>query len=801
MTSAALFLLSAAVLALELILVRLFAISHWHHFAHLVISTALLGFGAGGTFVTIFSNPLGKKPLQAASVFALAMAVSIPIVLKLSQLVPLDELQIIWDYRQLIYLSLYYLLFFIPFFFAACTIAVIFTAFGQNATRLYFFNMAGSGLGTAVIISLMYGNAPQQLLLAISAIAFLSSALFASGILRIKAVFILLLGALYIFIFSPFGFFHLDIKISENKSLVYYRNIPKSETIATRYSPLARIDCLSAPSIRNFPGLSIAYQDELPAQMLLISDADSTTAVNHFTETNQLNCYRHTTSALAYHIIDKPDTCIIGSGGGSDIAQAVIFAAKQITAVEMNAQILSLIDKQLKDFSGNIYGRKNVNVVIAEGRNFLETTKEKFDLINISLLDSFTASAAGLYALNESHLYTIEAIEKNLEKLNENGVLSITRILKWPPRDSLKMLATVKEALIRRGVKNPAQNIIMIRGWSTATIVVSPAEFSEIQTKNAQDFAHDNSFDLIHIPGIRAEQANRFDVLDKPYYYNAAQAILSDEADKFYNRYDYYIRPAADDRPYFFDFFKLKSMPKMIKTFGKRWLVFSEWGYIVLVANTIQAITASIILIVLPLLFCKPLKKIKTGKMNILIYFICLGLAYMFLEMGFIQKMTLLIGRPVFGVAATLVSFLFFSGLGSLTASKLKKLSSNTPVFIRYTIAALIIIGLAEILLLNHQFDYLVAFSLPARIILAVALPAPLAFLMGIPFPTALQAVHRKAEVLVAWSWGANGFASVIAAVLGTLGAISAGFTIVAVTALALYIIAAVVCKNILADS
>jgi len=634
-------------------------------------------------------------------------------------------------------------------------------------------------------------------LLVISTVAFIASALFQIRLSKIKAVLILLTGAFYVYIFSSAGFLPLDIKISENKSLVYYRNIPQSETIAANYSPLARIDCIKAPSIRNFPGLSIAYQGELPEQMVIISDADSSTAVNNFTDVEQLNCFAHTTSALAYNLIDEPNVCIIGSGGGSDIAQALVFNANHITAIELNHQIIDLINGRLKEFSGNIYNRNNVDAVITEGRNFLETTKNKFDLINISLLDSLTVSSAGLYALNESHLYTIEAIEKALSKLNKTGVLNITRVLKWPPRDSLKMLATVKEALRRNNAENPQDNIIMIRGWSTATIAVCRQPFTQKQIENAENFASENSFDLIHTPGIEAEQANQFDVLDEPYYYNYAQMILAKDAETIYDSYDYYIRPATDNRPYFYDFFKLKSLPKLINTFGKRWLVFSEWGYVVLAANAAQAIVASFVLIIIPLFFSKALKTITRGKAGILFYFLCLGFGYMFLEMGFIQKMTLLTGKPVFGVAATLVSFLTFSGCGSLSAGRLKKGASKSSSFVRWVITAIVIVGIGEIILLNFKFDYLLGLAGPVRIIAAIIIPAPLAFLMGIPFPTALKAVHQKAEVLAAWSWGANGFASVTAAIVGTLLAVSSGFITVAIIALALYILAAFVCGKV----
>ncbi len=817
MTSLALFILSGAILGLELVLVRALGIGHWHHFSHLVISTALLGFGAGGTLVTIFSKSLAANANKIAWLCAAASAMTIPIIFHISQIVPLDELQLIWDGRQVFYLLAYYLLFSIPFFFGAVAVAAVFTSFGRQAHRLYFYNMAGSGLGAAAIVVLMYGNSPTILLLIISAAGFVASALFAHRLRHLASVLTVVFGAIWVVLFTPAGPWPLDLKISENKSLVYYRNLPDARTLATRYSPLARVDCIDASGIRSFAGLSIAYTGPLPRQMVIISDADGVSAVNRFKTVSELDCFRHTTSALAYYLpgpppsgvqrtttkkafgepLTGPKVCVIGSGGGSDVAQALAFGAANVTAVEMNGQVTELLNNELSGFSSGIYQRNDVNVIIAEGRSFLETTQRRFDLINISLLDSFSASAAGLYSLNESHLYTIESIEKCLERLNEGGVLSITRMIKLPPRDSLKMLATVTEALLRRKVAKPAEHIIMIRSYSTATILVCPQPFSDTQIKNARVFASENSFDLVHVPGIEPYQINKFDVLDEPYYYNAAQAILSENRETFYDGYDYYIKPATDDRPYFFDFFKFRSLPKMIKALGRRWLVFSEWGYIVLFANLVQAVITSTILILLPVWICKGLKKVHTSRLSVLSYFLLLGFSYMFIEMAFIQKMTLLVGRPVLGVAMTLLSFLLFSGCGSLATERCYSLFSRQSLLVKVAVAAIALAALANIFLFRSAFDYLVGLSQPLRILLGIAIIAPLAFFMGIPFPTALRCVHLKAEVLTAWGWAANGFASVVGAVLGTLLAVSTGFTAVAILAVGLYTIAAIISPKV----
>jgi hypothetical protein len=302
----------------------------------------------------------------------------------------------------------------------------------------------------------------------------------------------------------------------------------------------------------------------------------------------------------------------------------------------------------------------------------------------------------------------------------------------------------------------------------------------------------------VHVPGITAGQANRFDVLDEPIYYNAAQRILSPGRAKFYRGYSYNIRPATDDRPYFFDFFKWRALPYMIRSLGRNWLIFSEWGYLVLVITLLQAIAASAVLIMLPLWLSKPLRDIRSGKFVVLSFFLLLGLAYMFLEMGLIQKMTLLTGRPVFGVAVTLVGFLVFSGLGSLTAGRLARIFKRPRNVILFAATLIILLAVANIFCLTFFFGWLVGFSSIAKMLWGLAFIGPLAFFMGMPFPTALKQIHSTAPPLIPWAWGVNGFASVIAAVLATLLAVSVGFTILAFVSLLCYLFAATLSAKLL---
>ena len=791
-SSVAVFLISAAALGLELVLVRALSIGHWHHLAFLVISTALLGFGAGGTFVSIGSAALAVRRDKAMWFFAAGLGVSVPVVFWASQRLPLDELLLIWDWRQPVYLFGYYLLCFVPFFFAGLFISLAFTAFSAASHRLYFFNMAGSGAGVAVFLVLMYGNPPERLLLLVSSMAFASAALLAPAVARHLTSATVLAAIAVVSAFGLWRPLELEVKINENKALAYYRALPDAETLAVCYSPLARLDCITAPAIRHFPGLGIGYSGRLPPQVLVIADADGVSAVNSFSELGDVACYDNMTSALAYHLAPRAGACVVGSGGGSDVCQALACGAEHVLAVEIDPRMISLVRDRLARFSSGIYDRSDVDIVVADGRSFLQSSAGGFDVIAVSMLDTFSAAAAGFRALNESHLYTVESVELALSRLAEDGILSITRLLKVPPTDAVKILATVAEALERRGVRHPARHVIMVRNWATATIVASPRPFEQSRIEKARRFAAERLFDIVHLPGVKLSQVNRFHVLEEPLYYQAAQRMLSGDRKAFYRDYAYNVVPATDDRPYFFDFFRWRAVPHMIRTMSGRWLAYSQWGYLVLAATLIQAVLAAAVLIFLPLLITSPLKAAAGPRLPHLAYFGLVGLAYMFVEMGFIQKLTLLIGHPIFGVAVALSGFLVFSGFGSLVAGKLS-LGLRPAAVVWLGVGATIAIGVVEILVLNSFFSGFVGLGRPVRITLAFAFAALPAFFMGMPFPTALLHLGRSSPALVPWAWAVNGCAGVTAAVLGVMLAMSFGFTALILIALACYLTGAMI--------
>jgi hypothetical protein len=401
--------------------------------------------------------------------------------------------------------------------------------------------------------------------------------------------------------------------------------------------------------------------------------------------------------------------------------------------------------------------------------------------------------------------------------------------LKLPPRDTLKLFATIAETLEKRDNENfsysstisPAFSMIFIRGWKTGTILVKNGSFTEYEIAATKQFCKNRSFDLVYYPGITETEANQYNLLEQPEYFSAVQTILFGDRQKFFEDYAFNIKPTTDDKPYFFHFFKWESVPLFLETMRKGWIPFVEWGYIILIATLIQAIFASIVLILAPLLATKahtlkdntvadrkiplnpplskgdfsnfPLSQRGAGgilKLRIFIYFLLLGLGFLFIEMAFIQKFILLLAYPTYAIAVVLCSFLVFAGFGSLSSKRLR-VGRVKPVII--AILSIVFISLLYLLFLDDLFRLFISQTDAVKIPIAIMLIAPLAFFMGMPFPLGLQKVSETESNLIPWAWAINGCASVISAVLATCLAISFGFTVVVIIATVLYGIAAAV--------
>ncbi len=787
-------LLSASALAYEVLLMRLLSIVQWHHFAYMVISLALLGYGVSGTFLTLAQKWLLPR-FNAAFCANLGMfgITSVGCYL-LAQQVTFNPEIVLWDIRQPMRLLGMYLLLAIPFFFTANAIGLVFISYRTQIARTYAADLLGAGMGSLGVIGLLFISFPLPALGIVAAFGLLSLVIAVWELHLKKRILWTILVSIAAFALVLITN-KVELELSPYKSLNQILRIEGTGIVSQRSSPLGLLSVVESNQLplRHAPGLSLMAQTEPPEQVALFTDGAGMTVINHGPEpAAAYNYLDRLTWALPYHLFAPKNVLILGAGGGSEVLQAQQHAVPEIHAVELNPQLIELIRDDYGDYSGQLYKQSGITVHIGEARGFVASSKRRFDLIQLPLLDSFATSSAGLYALNESYLYTVEALTIFLDHLNPDGYLAISRWINLPPRDTLKLFATAVTALEQTGVGDPGSHLILVRGWQTSTLLIKNGQVSADEIERVRQFSSANAFDVCWFPGIRALETNRFNLLDQPYFYNAAVALLSQQRDQFLDQYKFNLTPASDDMPYFFQFFKWRSLAEIIDLSSRGGMPLLEWGYLVLVATLIQAVLASIVLIMLPLLLLRRQKnqQRKFPKRNVFLYFTSIGLAFLFIEIAFIQRFIQLLHHPLYAAAVVLTGFLIFAGLGSAYARKLAQ-SNQHKRGVWYGVITISVVCLIYLFVLGPLFEQLMARPVLIRIIVTLILIMPLAFCMGLPFPLALDRLGRDAPELIPWAWGVNGCASVISAVLATLLAIHFGFQAVIVTALMLYISAA----------
>ena len=475
---------------------------------------------------------------------------------------------------------------------------------------------------------------------------------------------------------------------------------------------------------------------------------------------------------------------ILNPGSGSQILAALYHSSTHIQGVESHPDIVKLLRGPLRSFSQNIYNQQpHITVDIASPREFIASGLSKYDLIQLGLIGSWGGMEGGIYATGENYIYTIEAFQEYFEYLKPQGILSASAWLSSPPRTFLKLLALSVETLDTKGRGDISRSIVAIRSWATGTVLMKKGEFSFAELIKIKDFCKRRAFDVVYYPGIDQGEINQYSILEKPVYYESICSMLRrDTRDKFYEHYVFNIKPPTDDRPYFFHFFRLSALFYLLKTLGREWIPFVEWGYVILWGTLVQALIVAPLFIFLPLIFIRNKERLSSlEKGKIFSYFSLLGLAFMFIEMCYIQKFIFLLTHPIFALALVLFTLMFFSGIGSLLSSRISKKNRWIPFIGILFFSCIYVIFLDGLLKIFLPFPFLL------KCIVVVILLAPLALFMGMPFPIGLQIVSDKVSSYIPWVWGINGVASVIAPVLGSLLSVCLGFRIVIGISLLLY--------------
>ena len=795
-------LLSAATILLELALLRLFAIQQFYHFAFMAISLALLGAGASGSILT-----LRRRRLPAVGLCLAFSLTTLGAYLVINYL-PFDSFSIAWDSRQLLFLVIYFLVIAIPFLFAGLLVGGELMAAGRGMVgggaashQVYGANLIGSALGglaSLLVLGAVGGEGAIVVVVIAGGVAGLlfgfarsstgsistgsigggrrSAGSLSSGSIGLGAAVLVVVLGMGALLFPPAL---LAQRLSPYKTLSILSQALDAEHTVTAEDATARVDVVESGTIHMMPGLSLLAPVSLPTQVGLMLDGDNLmpiTGLDPDSEQARLLA-AHRPEGIATLLRPGARTLIIEAGTGMEALFALAGGAERVTVAEENGLIMEVMKGEYADFSAGLYNDARVTTVAQSGRVFARRQQgDGYGVAIVALTDPHRPVTSGAYSLTEDYTHTVEAFGDYLATLAEDGLLVVTRWAQTPPSESVRTFGALAEALAAQGL-DPGEHLLAFRTVRTMTIVAGRSPFSAAEIEMVGQFLSARSFDAVYWPGIEATDLNRFNVLDGPVYHDLMAAILAD-AQGVYEDYRFDIRPPTDDRPFFLHYFKWRQSPEILATLGLTWQPFGGSGYFVLVALLILVSLAAALFIIGPLLLrrCRndsPSRSIvpyRFWRGRVLVYFGCLGLAFLFVEVPLAQRFILVLDQPVTALAVVLGALLLFSGLGSLTVPRWRM-----PVGLGLLIGLIVLYPL----LLGPLSE--LALGLPAggRIGLTVAIIAPLGYLMGLPFAGGLRVVEVVEPGLVPWAWAINGSFSVISSVLAVMVALSLGFSAV----------------------
>lgn len=769
-------LLSAAIVAFQLALIQILSIVQWYHFAYMVISIALLGFGAAGTFLAFFRKPLLKHIKVVLPALMISCGLLMSLVTGVSQLpfFRFDSYLLFADYSHLVKLLFTYLLFFIPFFIGALAIGLIFDRYVSIIGKIYFANLVGSGAGGLILVTLLWLFFPATVPALVALLCVVAGILIIPPYDKNRSMLdqqkTLLLA--FAFIACSSCIFRIIVparlQLSEFKDLSKTLLLPDAKIKMEKASLYGLVQAVISPVLRYAPGLSLTAHQTAQVEAALFLNGDWLGAVTDLRYPDSSFILNYTDEALPYIMTARNDVLVLQSGTGMQVMHAVSNHAKKIIAVEPNPMLLEALKKELVRYNDSLFYNHTITVHNKEPRSFLFTDTAHYDLITVPMAGSFGGSA-GLYAMHEQFLFTKESFIQMWNRLRDGGAISISAWLDYPARNPLKVLSTLVEVLDKLKIRHTQLHIAAIRSWAAITFVLTKSPLTDKEIQNIRLFCRELQFDPTCLPYLQPEERTTYHQLQDSSFLSHIDKLFTAERKAFYASYDFNIHPATDNRPYFSQFIRWKNLPRLASWFGNRSMPFFELGYLLTAITFIQIAFISFVLIVLPLLKKGWKRKNKTP---VLLYFSGIGLGYMFVEMVLVQLFILYFGQPVYAAAAVVTSLLVFSGFGSYTSGYF----TRSKKMLQIVFAVIIVLLLLYAFLLRPILQQTIEVSLAAKGGIVFLLIAPLAFCMGIPFPAGLSLVARSDKAEVAWPWGINGCISVISAVLATIIAVEAGF-------------------------
>jgi spermidine synthase len=748
---------SFAALLLELALTRLFSVVLFYHFAFLAISIALLGLGSGGVFAYLGKRWLARFSTRTLlSWLCVVNAVVIPVVLQTVLHVPVS---LGLSRANFLRLTAIYLASAVPFFVTGLEFSILFARESRNITRLYGADLLGGALACLGVVPLLNWLGGPNTVLFAGVMAAVAGTAWAANVnlrkltLGLAAVLLLLIAA------NHSGRFF---------DVVYAKGLfrDKAWVEFARWNAISRVE--------------VDRQGEAKA---VVIDADASTYIMNAdpTQWQGTEWQRDLMSAppaLANILRPHGEYAIIGPGGGVDVLRAVANGSPSVTGIEINPIIANTVMRgRYADYSYHLYERPEVHIQVTDGRSFVRNAKQNFDVVQMTLVDTWASTAAGAFALSENSLYTVEAFREYFEHVKPDGMVAITRWEFRQPREALRVVSVAMQALHELGVENSARNFIVVSqgdldedGIPVVVLAKKSAFTAEEEEEVRVHLRSNPALVALYLPSDPKE--NPFSAL-----------IARNDPYAFGREYPYNVAPVNDNAPFFFFTLKLDQLlHQKDLSQGIDWKV--NLGVVVLAMVLVISCVAVLAFLVIPLAVrggdgqARPVR---------LLYFVAVGLGYILVEIAFIQRFVLFLGHPTYALTVVVFLLLLSSGAGSLVSRKWMAQTQRAWLPLGFIAGVLLL----YVFILPALLNALVGLPFEAKLVVSAVLLVPLGFAMGMPFPTGLRALasipvpqfpaNGKGEFqenVVEWAWAMNAGSSVLGSVLAMVIAIQFGLNV-----------------------
>jgi hypothetical protein len=757
-----LFLIAFSGLSLEIILVRLLSVTTWYHLAFFAISTAMLGMTAGATKVFLSPQEFSDENLPGSLwKSCIYLALCIPVTLILLCLTPLSISRSVMSLFALLLTTVVCAL---PFYFSGTVVSAVMTKYKLPMGKLYASDLMGASMGCLFVLGGLEMFDAPSLILFCSCISALAAVCFGW---KQPSIRFPRLGFVLCLIFLLTGFAN-SLSISGIRPLIVKERLePATTYLIERWNSFSRVAVYPKQvGPPQYWGPSPSAPDTSISQYRMNIDGSAGTVLRQFNSIQDIDHLRYDVTNIAYYVAPKGKALVIGVGGGRDVQSAILFGQNQVVGIEINPIFVDLLQKDFRDFVG-LADRSDVTLVTAEARGYLSQTPDKYSILQMSLIDTWAATGAGAFSLSENSLYTVEAWNLYLNRLEDNGIFTVSR---WhsPERigETGRVISLAVAALQDHGVQEPSKHIALITAGNIATLLVKRQPFTPEDVSKLSQVCKNLGFGIILLPG-QPPAERLLGAMAAAQTHQQLSAVIAG-AELNYS-------PPTDESPYFFNMLRLTDIT-VAATMGSGVIQGNLIATLTLLLLVAMLLVVAIATIVLPLTF-----KTQYGmKINAhtetlwsgAIYFSLIGAGFMLTEIALIQRLTVLLSHPIYALGILLFTLIASTGIGSLISDRLP-LTQKPWVYLYPILTAGCIIGLG--FLLNALLATMIAAPVLVKIGVSVSVIFPVGFLMGLFFPTGMRLAKDIALDETPWYWALNGIFGVLCSALAVFISIYIG--------------------------